>query len=298
MKIQTKGFFLAVVLALLPLSAQADVTDINNSDIEGIKKIIVRSNIGCASGYSTTFTCEHYLNFGEDVTLLDYVSGDCYYSYSYESLTWLPSPAARSHITWNSTNFPNYGFSATPVGVGRDAIATYVHNRFQIPIDPGVQKMLDTGCIGFLRIMARRDLNNNTAHRYPGYGPTGRPETETNPIYGTKTAYLSLAALNNSAACPSGFHTVIAAKYGKWKNGLPQQGNNGEVDPGSMGDKDANDNFDYVVYMPDTQTWIGINHDYPGISTQTMTEFSAVPMPALGSFDGPIFIKFCVPNGT
>ena len=84
----------------MSLNLNASVTDSNN-DPNYVKKIVMRSTISCPN-YNTSFTCEHYLGYGETMAYYDYLTGDCYYTYSCDSCTYIPGGVSTLRLTTGS----------------------------------------------------------------------------------------------------------------------------------------------------------------------------------------------------
>ena len=84
----------AAILILLAPWSRADVSEANNDPCV-TKKVVVFNRLTCGDYYQTTFTCEHYLSFGESMLLVDgYESFPCFHTYTLQSITYLPSPVS------------------------------------------------------------------------------------------------------------------------------------------------------------------------------------------------------------
>ena len=98
MKSPIHFWFLLYLVGLMPLRIAANCVESNN-DPNYTKKVVMRSTIVCGGYYSTTFTCEHYLGYGQSMAYYDYQSGqDCYYTYTPESCTWIPAQGPYPNV--------------------------------------------------------------------------------------------------------------------------------------------------------------------------------------------------------
>jgi len=288
--------FLPIVLALVfvPAVAKADAYSINDNP-GYIKHVTIQNHIGCAPSYEYTFTCEHYLEYGESIAFVDGPEGDnCWHTYTVVSTVWVPQGLP---LVGFENLHPGYSFAT--VATGRDNVAAYVHNNLGITIDNGVQYVLDQGCVGLYKLFLRVTLSA-TAHRYPGLYT--RPELETtNPIFGTQVAFLDLAKAMAYAGCGANTHKVIGGKFGRWKDGhAPTPDSNFMVPADSIIDWSPEHNFDYFVYNPNTGKWLTMNNGYdpinhPELPPPEIHQFDNFPGPH-SEYQGPIFIVRCVPD--
>ena len=115
MKKLVQFLFMAVVLAILPLSSIANVYD-SNTTPGCTKKITMRTHYECNGGsYTYDNYCDHYLNFGDSMSYGDYSSGGCTVVYSCQSCTYIPLPGYQAEQVWIS-DWPWQELVADPDG--------------------------------------------------------------------------------------------------------------------------------------------------------------------------------------
>ena len=108
-----------VALALPPTFARASV-NITNTTSGYIEHVTMQSYIYCSSGYTSSFSCEHYLNYGESISYNDYSpDGWCSYTYGTGTVVYIPSP-----YTISSTTTAAPVSQRTKIGVGEVVTVT------------------------------------------------------------------------------------------------------------------------------------------------------------------------------
>lgn len=98
--------------AITHASVQESHTDTSHQS--DFKRVILRSTIACGGYYYESFTCEHWLLYGQSMTFTDYNVGDCSNTYSIESVSWVTTGPSTSLSTstlthWNIDNDDNSG---------------------------------------------------------------------------------------------------------------------------------------------------------------------------------------------
>lgn len=242
MKSLIRNLFAICALAILSTSASASVFESNYTS-GYIKKVVMRSTVdGMGCSYYYTFTCEHYLNYGESMAYQDFdtSSGDCvlHYYYWVDSITWIPveTPATlpgqiAPGLTigsdlklYNSSGWAISGFQGLIMPNHSPDCITLSYNRPWFddqyaalrgrPLTTYDREQLDRGCIG----VAAAECSVKTGVVVYGEDQRiylGNIEANNDSRFGEVHAFRTLIDAQNYS-CTNGGRKVIIAKVGVW----------------------------------------------------------------------------------
>ena len=305
--------FLMGMVGLMPLRTGATCIE-SNSDPNYIKKVVMRSSIVCGGYYSTTFTCEHYLNYGQAMAYYDHQVGpDCYYTYTLESCTWIPAivdqsaePVYLLHSSFAGSMRGTYGLNlpASTTNKSRSEMVDILRVKLGWPtlgVDNNSKAILDAGPIGLpVLAMVRRYFNPLGQKISWRGGAFNRPEETTSDVANAAVGFLEgyptlQAALQHG--CGSGTRSVIFCKIGAWSSGsAPNPGGNGQIPLNSVTDPTPGQQDAKYWTLIDGE-WYTFSHGVDALpGTAQVGTIIHVGEPQLAPGEAIIYFKRCVPN--